>query len=137
MGLKPRRRREKKEEEEDGFVTKKKVGFFFFWEYVWVGPVGYLVNNVFWFKNLGWGWFFLGLMLGFYFWACSVTIFFFFFPESLLPFFFFFKILVQNLFGIKLLRVFMILLEGVPIFFMGKQIKKFKLLYIYIYFCLG
>ena len=51
MGLKPRRRREKIEEEEDGSVTKKmkkKVGFcFFFLEYVWVGPVGYLVNNVF------------------------------------------------------------------------------------------
>ena len=34
-------------------------------------------------------------------------------------FFFFFKILVQNLFGIKILRVFLILLEGVPIFFKG------------------
>ena len=31
--------------------------------------------------------------------------------------FFFFYILVQNLFGIKFLRVFLILLEGVPIFF--------------------
>ena len=30
---------------------------------------------------------------------------------------FFFKILVQNLFGKKLLRVFLFLLEGVPIFF--------------------
>ena len=39
--------------------------------------------------------------------------------------FFFNNILVQNLFGIKILRVFMILLEGVPIFFMGKQIKNF------------
>ena len=29
----------------------------------------------------------------------------------------FFQILVQNLFGIKILRVFLILLEGVPIFF--------------------
>ena len=50
---------------------------------------------------------------------------------SLAFFFFFFKILVQNLFGIKILRVFLILLEGVPIFFFkGKQIKKIKLLYI-------
>ena len=48
----------------------------------------------------------------------------FFFPDSLLQFFFFF--LVQNLFGIKILRVFLILLESVPIFFFkGKQIKKF------------
>ena len=31
--------------------------------------------------------------------------------------FFFFKILIQNLFGIKILRVFLILLEGIPIFF--------------------
>ena len=31
--------------------------------------------------------------------------------------FFFFEILVQNLFGIKILRVFLILVEGVPIFF--------------------
>ena len=37
---------------------------------------------------------------------------------SLLHFFFFFEILVQNLFGIKILRVFLILLEGVPIFFL-------------------
>ena len=44
--------------------------------------------------------------------------------------FFFLKILVQNLFGKKILRVFLILLEGVPFFFKGKQIKKFKLLYI-------
>ena len=36
---------------------------------------------------------------------------------SLLQFFFFFKILVQNLFGIKILRVSLILHEGVPIFF--------------------
>ena len=43
-----------------------------------------------------------------------------------LTFFFFLYILVQNLFGIKILRVFLILLEGVPIFFFfkGKQIKK-------------
>ena len=34
-----------------------------------------------------------------------------------LTFFFFFKISVQNLFGIKILRVFLILLEGIPIFF--------------------
>ena len=31
--------------------------------------------------------------------------------------FFFFKILVQNLFGIKILRVFLILLKDIPIFF--------------------
>ena len=42
---------------------------------------------------------------------------FFFFLDSMLQFFFFFKILVQNLFGIKILRVLLILLEGVPIFF--------------------
>ena len=43
---------------------------------------------------------------------------FFFFSDSLLHFFFFFfKILIQNLFGIKILRVFLILLEGIPIFF--------------------
>ena len=36
---------------------------------------------------------------------------------SLFYIFFFYKILVQNLFGIKFLRVFLILLEGVPIFF--------------------
>ena len=36
--------------------------------------------------------------------------------------------------ALKFLRVFLILLEGVPIlFFKSKQIKKFKL-YIYIYF---
>ena len=34
-----------------------------------------------------------------------------------LTFFFFFKILVQNLFGIKILKVFLILFKGVPIFF--------------------
>ena len=39
------------------------------------------------------------------------------FTLSLSYIFFFFKILVQNLFGIKNLRVFLILLEGVPIFF--------------------
>ena len=44
---------------------------------------------------------------------------FFFFLDSMLQFFFFFfKILVQNLFGIKILRVFLILLESVPIFFL-------------------
>ena len=37
---------------------------------------------------------------------------------SLTFFFFFFEILVQNLFGIKILRVFLILVEGVPIFFL-------------------
>ena len=59
---------------------------------------------------------------------------FFFFSDSLLQFFFF-KILIQNLFGIQILRVFLILLEGVPIFFFkGKQIKKFKLLYINFFF---
>ena len=31
--------------------------------------------------------------------------------------FFFFKILVKNMFGIKILRVFLILLEGASIFF--------------------
>ena len=36
---------------------------------------------------------------------------------SLSYFFFFFKILVQNLFGIKILRVFLILLEDIPNFF--------------------
>ena len=36
---------------------------------------------------------------------------------SLTFFFFFFNILVQNLFGIKILKVFLILLKGVPIFF--------------------
>ena len=45
-----------------------------------------------------------------------------FLPVSLfhslsLSYIFFFKILVQNLFGIKILRMFLILLEGVPIFF--------------------
>ena len=60
---------------------------------------------------------------------------FFFFPNSLLHFFFFFKILVQNLFGIKILRVCLIFLEDVPIFFFkGKQIKNFKLLYIIFFF---
>ena len=34
-----------------------------------------------------------------------------------LTFFFFFLILVKNLFGIKILKVFLILLKGVPIFF--------------------
>ena len=60
MGLKPKeeeKKKKKQKQEEEGSVTKKmkkKVGFFFFffWEYDWVGPVGYLVNNVFWFKNL-------------------------------------------------------------------------------------
>ena len=72
-------------------------------------------------------------MLGFYFWACSITIFSF---SRISVTFFFFLILVQNLFSIKLLRVFLILLEGVPIFFffMGKEIKKFKLLYINFFF---
>ena len=40
--------------------------------------------------------------------------FFFFFSDFQLRFFFFF--LVQNLFGIKILRVFLILLEGILIF---------------------
>ena len=50
---------------------------------------------------------FLGLFCNhfFFFSRISVTI-------------FFLKILVQNLFGIKLLRVFLIFLEGVPIFFL-------------------
>ena len=39
------------------------------------------------------------------------------FTLSLSLTFFFFKILVQNLFGIKILRMFLILLEGFPIFF--------------------
>ena len=70
----------------------------------------------------------LGLVLfridvGFFvFWACSVTI-------------LFLKILVQNLFVIKMLRVFLILLRVllyllIYLFFMGKQIIKFKFLYI-------
>ena len=42
---------------------------------------------------------------------------------SLSYIFFFFKILVQNLFGIKILRMFLILLEGVPIFFFFKVNK--------------
>ena len=74
----------------------------------------------------------LGLVLfridvGFFvFWACSVTILFFFF---------FLKILVQNFFVIKMLRVFLILLRVllyllIYLFFMGKQIIKFKFLYI-------
>ena len=49
-------------------------------------------------------------------------------------FFLFLDILVQNLFGIKILKVYLILLEGVPIFLKGKQIKKFKLLYIKFFF---
>ena len=49
-------------------------------------------------------------------------------------FFLFLDILVQNLFGIKILKVYLILLEGVPIFLKGKQIKKFKLLYINFFF---
>ena len=74
--------------------------------------------------------------LGFFFWACFVTIsfffFFFFFRFSVTIFYFF---LVQNLFGIKILRVFLIGLVGVPFFFFkGKQIKKFKLLYINFFF---
>ena len=55
---------------------------------------------------------------------------FFFLFRFYVTIFFFLKILVQNLFGKKILRMFLILLEGVPFFFKGKQIKKFKLLYI-------
>ena len=65
---------------------------------------------------------FLGLL-------CNYSFFFFLFI------FFFFKILVQNLFVIKMLRVFLILLRVllyllIYLFFMGKQIIKFKFLYI-------
>ena len=54
--------------------------FFFFLEYIWVGLVGYLVNNYFDLKI------WLGLVLfrtnvGLFFRACSVTIFFFFFLD--------------------------------------------------------
>ena len=76
------------------------VGFFF-WEYFWVGPVRYLVNNYFDLKI------WLGLILfridvKLFFGACSATIFF----------------LVQNFFVIQILRVFLIFLVGVPIFFL-------------------
>ena len=93
--------------------------FLFFLEYVWVGPVGYLFR-------IDVGLFFGG--------GGGLLCYNFFSSDSLLQFYLFILILVQNLFGIKILRVFLILLEGVPIFLKGKQIKKFKLLYIYIYF---
>ena len=89
--------------------------FLFFLEYVWVGPVGYLFRI-----DVG-----LGGLLRYNF------LFFFIFSVTI---FLFIQILVQNLFGIQILRVFLILLKSVSIFLKGKQIKKFKLLYIYIYF---
>ena len=73
----------------------------------------------------------LGLTLDFFFFLGFYNFLFFFFSESLLHFFFF-QILVQSLFCIKILKVLLILLEGVSIFFKAKQIKKFKLFYIYI-----
>ena len=50
----------------------------------------------------------------------------FFFDLCCYIFFFFIQILIQNLFSIKILRMFLIGLEGIPIFFFftGKQIKK-------------
>ena len=65
----------------------------------------------------------LGLVLfkidvGRFFGACSVTILFYFiFYYYFFNFLIFFLILVQNLFGIKILRMFLILFEGVLIFY--------------------